>query len=65
MKIEKKKLKTIALSAAAGLGIGVVLTATFYAKNAHILKEARWTPQGDVILKFYHGRNAYLMTKPE
>lgn len=61
-KINEKVVSNVAFGI--GVILGVVVVFTVY-KNIHILKEARWTPQGDMLLTFYHRKNAYLIPKPE
>lgn len=64
MKLNTKKLvKRVAFGALVGtVAVGVVI---YIGKDMHILKEAKWTPQGDMMLTFYHRKNGFLIPKPE
>jgi len=61
--INWKNAKNVALGAVVGLGIGVVVTVVYYTKTTYILKEAHWTPQGDMMLEFFHRDGALLIPK--
>lgn len=60
-----KKIKYIAIGAAIGLGVGVAVGAALIIANSHILKEAKWTPDGDMLMSFYNHANDILIHKPE
>ena len=61
---KKDTVKTVTIAVATGVVVGVVATAVYYANSAVILKEAKWTPDGDMLLSFYHRTNSILIPKP-
>lgn len=63
-KLTKKDVIEITAAAALGAVAGVVAIALF-SRNAHILKEAKWTPDGDMMLTFFHRDYAMIIPKPE
>ena len=62
----RKTVKTVAISAAIGLGVGAAVTAIFVIKGtgAHILKEAKWLEDGAMSLSFYHRDEVFIIPKP-
>ena len=66
MKITKENIKKLAIGAAAVSGVVIVgMLAHNAASNMYILKNAKWTAQGDMLLTFYNRDNGMLIPKPE
>lgn len=64
--MDKKTAKRVAIATAIGFGTGFALAACYYAKGGPlILKAAEWTPQGDMLLSFYHRENSILIPNPK
>ena len=52
---------------ACGVVVGasaMFLVTAYVFRNAHILREAKWTPQGDMMLTFFHRTNGILIPRP-
>jgi hypothetical protein len=60
---DKNTIKIITFSMMVGLGIGVLSMIPFI-KAGLILKDATWTPQGDMILTFFNRRDGILIPRP-
>lgn len=66
MKINKKNIKKLALGAVVVSGVVIVgMLAHNAVSNIHILKEAKWSPDGDMLLTFYHRDYTTIIPKPE
>jgi len=63
--IVKNERQAYFLGIAIGLGVGIGATVLYYSQTAMILKAAKWTPQGDMILSFYHRTNHILLPSPK
>lgn len=51
--INKETAKKVAIGVAAGFFVGAVITIATTDKLCYVLKEAKWTPQGDMMLTFF------------
>ena len=64
MTVKKENVKRVAIVAAIGFGVGVVVTSKWYQTHAYILKTAKWADNGDMILTFYHRTKTLHLYKP-
>lgn len=62
--ITKETAKKIALGATVGFVVGATVTIIATDKLSFVLKEAKWTPQGDMLLYFYGRKHHMIIPKP-